>query len=43
MPAKKIKGRKRHLLTDTRGDLLGIVVTPASVQDRDGAKVVFSV
>ena len=40
---KKIKGRKRHLLTDTRGDLLGIVVTPASVQDRDGAKVVCSI
>jgi transposase len=39
---KKIKGRKRHLLTDTRGDLLGVVVTPASVQDRDGAKVLFS-
>jgi transposase len=38
---KKIKGRKRHLLTDTRGDLLGAVVTPASVQDRDGAKVLF--
>ena len=40
---KKIKGRKRHLLTDTRGDLLGVVVTPASVQDRDGAKVLFCV
>jgi transposase len=38
---KKIKGRKRHLLTDTRGDLLGVVVTPASVQDRDGARVLF--
>lgn len=36
---KKIKGRKRHLLTDTCGLLLGAVVTPASVQDRDGAKV----
>jgi hypothetical protein len=26
-------------LTDTNGLLLGVVVTPASVQDRDGAKV----
>lgn len=36
---KKIKGRKRHILTDTCGLLLDVVVTPASVQDRDGAKV----
>ena len=36
---KKIKGRKRHALTDTNGLLLGVVVTPASVQDRDGAKL----
>lgn len=40
---KKIKGRKRHILTDTLGLLLGVVVTPASVQDRDAAKVVFCV
>ena len=38
---KKIKGRKRHLLTDTQGLLLGVHVGPASVQDRDGAKVLF--
>ena len=36
---KKIKGRKRHALTDTNGLLLGVLVTPASVQDRDGAKL----
>ena len=36
---KKIKGRKRHALTDTNGLLLGVVVTSASVQDRDGAKL----
>ena len=36
---KKTKGRKRHTLRDTNGLLLGVVVTPASVQDRDGAKV----
>jgi len=40
---KKIKGRKRHILTDTQGLMLGVTVTPASVQDRDGAKVVCSV
>lgn len=40
---KKIKGRKRHILTDTQGLLLGVVVTPASVQDRDAAKVVFCI
>lgn len=38
---KKIKGRKRHILTDTLGNLLGVLVTPASVQDRDAARVVF--
>ena len=40
---KKIKGRKRHLLTDTMGQLLGVVVTPASVQDRDAARSVFCI
>jgi putative transposase len=35
---KKIKGRKRHLLTDTEGLLLDVVVHSAGVQDRDGAK-----
>ena len=38
---KNITGRKRHLLTDTQGLLLGVHVGPASVQDRDGAKVLF--
>jgi putative transposase len=37
---KKIKGRKRHIITDTLGNLMGVVVTAASVQDRDGAKTV---
>lgn len=37
---KKIKGRKRHLATDTLGLLLAVVVTAASVQDRDAAPVV---
>lgn len=34
---KKIGGRKRHILVDTLGLLLGVGVTSASVQDRDGA------
>ena len=32
---KKIKGRKRVLMIDTRGDPLGVRVVPADVQDRD--------
>jgi putative transposase len=36
--AKQLKGRKRHILVDTLGLLIAVVVTAASVQDRDGAK-----
>ena len=36
--AKKVNGRKRHIAVDTTGLLLAIVVTAASVQDRDAAK-----
>jgi transposase len=35
---KKINGRKRHLAVDTIGLLLTVLVTAASVQDRDAAK-----
>jgi transposase len=35
---KKIEGRKRHLAVDVMGLFLCIVVTAASVQDRDGAR-----
>jgi transposase len=35
-----VLGRKRHVLTDTLGLLLAVVVHPASVQDRDGAEAV---
>ena len=35
-----MKGRKRHLLVDTLGLIWGLVVHSASVQDRDGAKLV---
>lgn len=38
---KKTNGRKRHILVDTTGLLLLILVTAANVQDRDGAKLVF--
>jgi len=34
---KKTKGRKRHILTDTDGNLLGLVTHTADIQDRDGA------
>ena len=34
---KKIKGRKRHIITDTQGLLVGAVVHTADIQDRDGA------
>jgi transposase len=36
--AKRIKGRKRHLLVDTLGLVLGATVSPADVPEREGAK-----
>jgi putative transposase len=36
---KKIVGRKRHLLVDTDGLILKVRVHAASVQDRDGARL----
>ncbi|MFI9646272.1 transposase [Streptomyces sp. NPDC052040] len=36
---KKINGRKRHVLTDTLGLLLAVLVTPASTTDRDAARI----
>ena len=39
---KKVKGRKRHILVDTLGLLLKAKVLTADVQDRDGAKMLFS-
>jgi len=38
--AKRIKGRKRHLLVDTLGLVLGAAVTAASTTERDGAQIV---
>ena len=39
---KKIVGRKRHIVVDTLGLLMAVLVTPASVQDRDGARLVLA-
>jgi putative transposase len=35
---KRINGRKRHILVDTLGLLLAVVVTPANVSDSQGAQ-----
>jgi putative transposase len=37
---KRVKGTKRHLLVDTMGLLLCVVVHAANLQDRNGAKLV---
>lgn len=39
---KKIKGRKRHILTDTDGNLVHAVIHTADIQDRDGAPLVLA-
>ena len=39
---KKIKGRKRHILTDTDGNLVHAVIHSADIQDRDGAPLVLA-
>jgi len=39
---KKIKGRKRHLLVDTMGLVLLVVVHVANIQDRDGARLLLA-
>jgi len=38
---KQIQGRKRHILVDTLGLIMVVVVTAASVQEREGAKLIF--
>ena len=35
-----MKGRKRHIVVDTIGLLLAVVVHSGDIQDRDGAKLV---
>ena len=34
---KKVTGRKRHLLVDTEGNVITVVLHCADLQDRDGA------
>lgn len=37
---KKINGRKRHIIADTLGLMIGLIVHTADIQDRDGAPAV---
>ena len=39
---KKIKGRKRHIATDTTGNVVACVVHAADIQDRNGAVCVIA-
>ncbi len=39
---QKVKGRKCHLMVDTLGLLLVMVVHTADLQDRDGARLVLA-
>jgi transposase len=39
---KKIKGRKRHILTDTLGLMIEAVVHTADIQDRDGGPILLA-
>lgn len=40
---KKTKGRKRHIVTDTEGNLLASITHTADIQDRDGAADVIKI
>jgi Transposase DDE domain len=37
---KKVKGRKRHIITDTNGFLVHAIIHSADIQDRDGTLMV---
>jgi putative transposase len=39
---KKVNGRKRHVLVDTLGLVLGVLILPANIQDRDAARQLLS-
>lgn len=39
---KRINGRKRHIVTDTLGLLIVVLVTSAALQDRDGGRLVLA-
>ncbi|MBD2653450.1 IS5 family transposase [Synechocystis sp. FACHB-383] len=38
---KKVKGRKRHIVVDSQGFILGLLVTEANASERLGAVVIF--
>ncbi|WP_435845769.1 transposase [Streptomyces exfoliatus] len=38
---KKVNGRKRHIVVDTTGLLLAVMVTAANVTDREAAQVLW--
>lgn len=38
---KKVKGRKRHILCDTQGLVLELLVTPANISDSQGLRQMF--
>jgi putative transposase len=40
--AKKLVGRKRHVLVDTEGLLIALNVHPANIMDRDGVKLLLT-
>jgi putative transposase len=40
--AKKVVGRKRHVLVDTEGLLIALDVHPANIMDRDGVKLLLT-
>jgi len=39
---KKVKGKKRHVLVDTQGQMLHAIVTAADIQDRDGGAMLLA-
>src|ERR671917_550333 len=39
---KMVSGRKRHLIVDTLGMIMAVVVHAADIQDRDGARLVLA-
>ena len=41
-PAKKVKGKKRHILVDTRGLLTHAIVHAADIRDRDGGALLMA-
>lgn len=41
MREKKVNGRKRHILVDTMGLILAVIVHSAAIQGRAGARLLF--